>query len=481
MKYKLSYLWLLVASATGCALQACSDDDEVLKNALNSPTATIESQSYNSLNFSWESVPNAIQYGYALTNPNDVVIGDGTTVYNTASFTGLLPNTEYTLKVWAFPSLQTDFSTSPAFILKATTAPLKDLDIPQPVCSISGTLVTISWDAVTQASSYTYTLTGPGIEEPEAIDTEDTSVSFVGLELGTYEFTIYANSTAAGYSPSSKSATIAFAVEPSKNWRALGYVYYGYYNSDLSYPAILSYDNDTDVYTILNWCNVEGYNLSFTLTEAGLTIYGSEPSSSGYYQVETGLADPAYLNIYCLDDYSSYEGDMDEGIIWLCYYTPDWAEWDYMSLSWEADSSHPSIDDICGSYSYSNWGYEYYTEWGTWNEFNYSGISATLSKLDDSNVWSSTLLTYPGFEACGFEAQYDPQTLTLYAPIQSYAEYYTLGLENDDYTNGTAPTEGVTAYMQADGSISMDNWVIYYEYGGWWYKYFAYDGSLWKP
>lgn len=480
MKHKFSYLWLIFAVMIGGALSGCSDDEETLKESLKAPTTTLEEQSYNKLKFKWESVANAIQYGYVLTNPSGNVVGEGTTVYNTASFTGLLPNTEYVLSVWAFPSTESDYSTSPSFTLTASTDPLKAVPAPQPVWSKSGNRITVSWEDIAQASSYTYILSGPGIASPEEIETIDTSVSFVGLEIGDFEFTIYANSMSAGYETKSQSTTIVFTVEALKDWRALGTLYYGYDYSDDYYPAILSYDNATDVYTILNWCNVEGYNFSFTLTEDGLDVYGSGESSYGYYQVATGLEDPSYLNVYCANGYSTFEGDMNSGEIWIGYYTPDWKIWDYMSFIWDAESSHPSIDDICGSYTYKNWGYEYYTTWGTWNEFSYDNQSCTITKIDDNNVWFSTLLSYPGFEGCGFEAEYNPQNLTLYAPIQKYAEYYTLGKENDDYSNGTPPDEGVTAYIQANGSISMDDWVIYYEYGGWWYKYFAYDGSYWS-
>lgn len=478
MKSKFSYI-LIFSALMGAAIVGCDQNEDILKTSLQAPNTSLDSKSYNKLTFSWEKVANAIQYGYVLTNPSGKVIGEGTTVQTSASFSGLLPNTEYTLKVWAFPSLQSDYSSSPSFTLSGTTDPLKKVSAPQPEACQNGPKVVVSWEAVTEASSYIYSLSGPGINEEDPIETTETELSFSNLEEGVYTFTIYACCTTGGYETKSATSTISFEYIPQKNWRAMGTITYQYYNDGTQIPGVLAYDDDTKTYTLEGWCGVEGYDFSFKVNSDGMSVVGVDMNSNYCYPVPTGLEDPSEFYVYTYYNYSSFEGDKNAGEIWICIYDADW-NGDYIAFIWDEETSHPTIDDICGSYLYWNWGYEVYTDWNTWNTFYYE-TECTISKVDEKTVWMSTLLSYPGFEDCGFSATYDQETLTLNVPIQDFATYYTIGLENDDYANGTAPEEGLVVKIAGDGSFSMDDWVIYYNWSGWWYKYFAYTGSYWYP
>lgn len=479
MKLKFSYI-LLLGAMMGTVIVGCNDNEEIVKTALQMPNASLQEKSYNALTFNWEKVTNAIQYGYVLTNASGKVIGESTTVKNTASFTGLLPNTEYILNVWAFPSVQSDYSTSPAFILTGKTDPLKKVDAPQPEAVQKSTKVVVSWDAIPVASSYTYVLSGPGIDKAVAVETTDTELTFTGLEAGSFIFTVYASCTTGGYESRSETSTVSFDYNPPMNWSAKGTITYQYYSIGTQIPGILTYDDATDLYTLKGWCGVEGYDFCFRVTSSGMSVVGVDMNSDYCYPIPTGLENPATINVYTFYNYSTFDGDKDSGEIWICTYDSSW-NGDYIAFTWDAETSHPTIDDICGSYLYSNWGYEYYTKWGTWNTFDYEDQPCTISKVDDNTVYISTVLSYPGFEECGIYATYDPITLTLTVPIQDYAGYYTIGLENDDFDNGTAPEEGVVAKMAGDGSFSMENWDIYYNWSGWWYKYFLGYESRWYP
>lgn len=127
-KIRIFAMLLSLACATGFV--AC-DDDEDVKQALQTPSVSDTFSDYQSLDFKWDAVDNTIQYGYKLYSSDDMVVEAGVTKGTEIRFTGLQPASTYKLLVWAFAGLDTDYSTSPAAELTATTAALKHWLLPQ--------------------------------------------------------------------------------------------------------------------------------------------------------------------------------------------------------------------------------------------------------------------------------------------------------------------------------------------------------------
>ena len=101
-KIRIFAMLLSLACATGFV--AC-DDDEDVKQALQTPSVSDTFSDYQSLDFKWDAVDNTIQYGYKLYSSDDMVVEAGVTKGTEIRFTGLQPASTYKLLVWAFAGL----------------------------------------------------------------------------------------------------------------------------------------------------------------------------------------------------------------------------------------------------------------------------------------------------------------------------------------------------------------------------------------
>lgn len=110
----------MVAIAAMCTT-SCSDDDPV-KTPIDIPSIQVTQASHNSLSFEWSAVDGAVQYGYKLCDSMGEIVEGGVTNITSVSFSGLALLSEYTLHLWAYPSMADEAATaSDEAILSYTT------------------------------------------------------------------------------------------------------------------------------------------------------------------------------------------------------------------------------------------------------------------------------------------------------------------------------------------------------------------------
>ena len=445
-------LMMAVAAAfTGCS------DDEVIKTPLQQPSVTEGAASYNTLTFSWDKVPNAVQYGYRLTDPLDKVIAEKATVDTSVAFTGLEPATTYTLSVWAFANVNSDYTGAPTVTLKATTADLTKLQTPQVTVTQEGNNYVMTWDAIEGAEEYLYTVNGGSTSLSGSL-TEPTYTAR-GLSTGSYTFTVQAVTTQGGYVDSDV-ASAEFSITKIVLWSAAGQYYsYAY---DSTWDATLeAYDDGT--YSILGWYGVEGYDFTFRIDESDengpfVMECGTFDSETWLYSVPTGIEGYPTVTVYPYYGYSNMSGNASAGKITINnvyvydgtdYYVDDTFVWS------------PSVESLCGSYTNNITG-QWYNDNYEWEEFDYNDFEATVTKVDDTHISIDGLW----WTECPVTATVDFSTMTLSIPAQEYGGYYVFASQNSQ-------TEAVTGTINADGSISINDFSYWYDWGGTtgWYFY----------
>lgn len=188
---KLLALMLSMACAIG--FYSCSDDDSP-KPVLQNPEVAETAKAYNSLSFEWSDVPNAVQYGYQLYDPENISIRSGVTHDKNVTLTGLKPATTYTLKVWAFADVDGDYSTPAAVEFTGTTDPLIKLAAPENLNLKAETAYsyTATWEAVENAKDYIWSIRNIDGTLAAADTITETKVSIKDLADGEYTFTVYA-------------------------------------------------------------------------------------------------------------------------------------------------------------------------------------------------------------------------------------------------------------------------------------------------
>ncbi len=455
-----SILPIALFTLIAAGFTSCSDDDTVLQE-LNSPSVSTTLQTFNSLTFEWDKVENAVQYGYQLLDPSGNVVSTGTTTATTATLTDLQYATTYTLNVWAFAAMNSDFTTAPTVTLTATTAPLTKLATPTVSLATSGSTNTFSWEAVDHAESYTYEVSLDG-EVIRTASITSTSIAIRGLEKGDYKFHVKATTTEEGFENGDYSEGIDFSVERMIAWQVTG-TYYSY-SLNKSWDAVMvAYDDGS--YTIQAWYGVEGYNLDFSINKSDAdgsfqVLNGTYDDNTWLYGVPTGLSDYPEVNIYRWYEYSYMDGNSTSGIVninhlWGEYYVND-------TFTWEA--AKLNIDDLVGTYnntiSYSS----YDDSTGDWAYYSYNDWVATIEKVDNTTITIDGLL----WTDCPLTANVDLNNRTITFPIQDYAGWYTFAL--NDWTN-FEPTSPVIGTINGDGTIELSGFCYWYYNGSWWTQY----------
>lgn len=315
--YKLYTLLALLGAMSFCT--SC-DDDEVVKTPLGTTSISSANSTVSSLTFAWEAVSGATQYAYELRDPDEALVKGDVTTALTATFTGLKDNTTYTLTVWSYAALSSDKTTSPVAKLTATTAKIVPLANPAPAAAMQNGQMVVSWEAVENASYYSYQLYSLVDEvETEITDdyTYDASVAFDQLALGTYRFYIQAVSEQEAYSNSEK-VMIEFERTKLEVKRITG-TYTGL-DGATGKADVVSYDDGS--YTIEAFHGAEGFNLDFAVnaeTSEVSIINGS--ASYGYNYVWTD--DSHYIAAYTSSGNSAFEGDLSRGEVWFSAYYYD--------------------------------------------------------------------------------------------------------------------------------------------------------------
>lgn len=296
---------------------ACSDDDDATKTPLTQPDPSEAASSVNSLSFNWPRVSNATQYGYQLAVRDGDVVTTGVTKGIEVVFTGLKPATTYILTVWAYASVNGTESTSKIAELTATTAATEQLATPGNLAAstVEG-VTTVTWDAVANASSYTYTAFCSTDTVSGTVYTP--TVELTGLRHLDYTFEVKANSSKAEYTVSSL-AEFTFPVTAEVVWTNEGI------NKSLllesEFTAMLTKFDD-GVYKLSGWYGVDGYDLVFTVSDGGFVVpFGDyEETSEKVWKIPTGLSALPYVQLSTLSGReSTFSGDKDNGgVIRFC-------------------------------------------------------------------------------------------------------------------------------------------------------------------
>ncbi|MDE5997137.1 MAG: fibronectin type III domain-containing protein [Muribaculaceae bacterium] len=464
---------ILCSLALAAGFTACNDNDDI-KQPLDSPEVTQGNASYQSLSFSWDKVADAVQYGYRLIDPNGLAVKADVTQKTSVTFTGLLPSTTYTLEVWAFAGMDSDYSTPPAITLTATTDGLLQLTTPV-VTATSENGLTFLWDPIYDAITYSYIVTDSEGAIIESGTTENTYVHLSGLPNGEYSISV----TALGHDGYSDSApAIATGVIlVSELYRVEG----TYHSAELdsSWTAtMVAYSDNT--YSILSFYGVEGYNLDFSVNAANsddmFTIINGEyvnDTAAGYvtWQVPTGLSDPSMLIAYPWYNYSYWEGDSQSGSVNIgCYHGANYAEWDYDTFTWPAVTDDDPLAKITGTFKNHFVGGSSINDNWEWEEIDATDWQATILKIDDEIVEIDGLywVDNPIYGIVDLDAG----TITI--EPQEYGIFYT-------FASTSGPTDSVVATINADGSITFPDICLWYYFdGSGWYYYMSGTATLTK-
>lgn len=342
---KNKFFAMLLSLACVAGLAACDDDADISgKTALKAPEVSQTYGDYQSLYFEWKPVDNMTQYGYKLYDPDGTVVDAGVTKDPRAGIDGLQPETVYTLRVWAFAGLDTDFESSPAAELTAATDPLIRLSAPTGL-TVTGSDgdYTVSWTAVDNAEMYVYDLyTVENVKvKSGTVYAPEVSFTISGLGHGQdYYVTLQATATVPGYLDSETVRT-EFSYVPGPgdiSWQVSG-SYYSYMYDDTWDATMICYVDG--LYTIKSFYGVDGYNLDFTLDRNNvptlLTGQLYEDGDYRYWLIPTGISymdQMYYIYAYIWDNYTYFDGDSTGGELGIGNYGYDPYGWGFDTFTW---------------------------------------------------------------------------------------------------------------------------------------------------
>lgn len=456
MKSSLKYMALGLFALASSALTGCSDDNDVLSQ-LPSPEPAQTDQTIRSLTFNWEPVEHATQYGLQLLDDADEVVATEVTTATTMTFTKLEPATTYTLKVWAYGPYGGDFSTSPTYVLQATTPAIVTLDTPAPVVDTEASPMAASWAAIDNADFYVYTLVNitDGTIPAQDVKITNTTITLSGLTTGKYELSVYAGSNSEAYAQSA-TATVEFEQSRTVLWTING-TYYSCYYTRYHDTTLTAYSDGT--YSIAAFYKYDGYDFEFIVTDEG-SLQAVNPDAyieDGWTYVPTGITGydiPFWLS----GSYSGFYGNRNSGEIWMYN---GWSEDDddvYDMFFWDLGAEEITVDDVVGTYSASISGWDLIQS-SDWTEFNYN-YDLTITKKDATTVYINDFF-WSGFQ---LEAVLDPIERTLTMPYQQWG-VYEFAYDNSDEYGYIAPgnEQALVATIADDGTITINNWAALYQ------------------
>ncbi len=311
---------LAMALFLSMAVASCGNDDTVTKTPLDSPSVVENGKTVSTLSFNWDKVAGATQYACELyTTDGTYVCGN---VVNNTNFnaTGLLANTEYVLKVWAYSAIDSDKSTSPTVEIKATTNDYTQLAEVVGITSGSASgVVTITWPEVEYASSYKYSIYDSSNKLVVSNETSTNSFSET-LDLGTYTVSLVACSSDENYSDS-EPVTFQFKSTKGELWRRTGTYTSAALNQTFD-AEIVAYADGS--YEIFSPYGDDDYSIKFKMDSSSSTqivITNVDADSYSYYNFWVSAS--YWSAAYTKSGYSSFTGDADGGELWFWSYLYD--------------------------------------------------------------------------------------------------------------------------------------------------------------
>ncbi len=439
---------LLMAALIGtAALTSCSDDDT--KTALAQPSIAEGAKTVSSLAFSWQPVSGASQYAYELYDNQQNVVLANVTQTTSVLATGLKPNTEYTLKVWAYSPIDGKNTTSPIASITATTdsqIKLATPATPESETAVGG--VTITWPAVEHATGYRYTYTKDGTTVSG--ETSTNSVTITGLTKGQYTISIVATSDDETYTDSDPT-TLTFECTKAEMWRAKGTYTAANLDDEKFNAEIVAYDDGT--YTIESPYGESGFSISFSTTEGSTEITPVGAYSYGGYEY-FWVTRSYEVGMYCSGGYSSFEGNSKNGEVsyYAILYDADGNEigsGGYDTFTW-GSTADITVDDLVGTYSAALTAYDYFSTNWTLQEVSRTN-SVTISKNSDGTL---NIYNFYGWEE-SFTGTVDLDAKTITIQPTTWATYYTFA----DVSSSSTP---VVASFDDNLTITVQNFTAWY-------------------
>ncbi|WGK69793.1 BspA family leucine-rich repeat surface protein [Candidatus Haliotispira prima] len=259
--------------------------------ALPTPVLRIGTVTATSVTLSWNSVANAVSYTLSRSGSNVTVTKGSSETGHT--FTGLTAGSRYTFTITAHGTGL--YSDSDAGTAQVTTSAQK-IALPTPVLrtgTVTATSVTLSWNSVANAGSYTLSRSGSNVTVTKG--SSGTSHTFTGLAAGSlYTFTITAHGT--GLYSDSEAGTAQARTSGQK--------------IALTTP-VLRTGIVTATSVTLSWnsvANAAGYTLSRTGSSATVTKGGSDTGHTF-----TGLAAGSLYTFSVTANGTSGYSDSDAG------------------------------------------------------------------------------------------------------------------------------------------------------------------------
>jgi hypothetical protein len=344
------FLW--AALATGGVLTSCSDDDDL--TALTSPTGSEAAEvTATSLTFSWNKVSGVNQYGLVLKNEAGETVATDVTTAHTATFYGLQPGKTYTLEVTAYAGLGTDYANSKPLVLTGTTLSFIQLEAPV-VTANPAARTEISWAAVENATTYTYTYEKDG--ETVTGSTNDTSFTIDFLPLDT-DVTIQvtaSNEEDELYTPSETASVVAKRTRNEVS-RVKGII-----DGTSTQVTCVSYDDNS--YTLEGWYGVEGYDLTFLVDTQNDWIVTDTYYGGGFNWAATGVDANGMWFVTTYSGYSGFYGTMRKGGVWFYIYTTDY---ELYSVTWPAEEEEEDLGELIAAnvpFSYATYIETFYSD-----------------------------------------------------------------------------------------------------------------------
>jgi hypothetical protein len=422
--YLLMGRFFLLGVAGASLLTACSDDDDPDPVALTTPVKSGEAvATLNSLTFNWQSVTGASNYSYVLKDASGNVVSSGTTTNTSINFSGLAAGSTYTLEVTANPSA-TDTASLASSTLTMTGTTQGYIQLAAPTVSAQTAAVSvISWSAVSNAESYTYSYELDGTKVEETTTETSLTLNFLPVDTDVTFSVVAKNSSNEQYTDSEAGTVVA------KRTREVVESVEGFnvYAPTESTRTLISYSDGS--YVIPAWYGVEGYDFEFMLNADG----GIVPNAwyqDGWYWLGTGVDENGSW-FYVDGGYGALEGDFTYGDIWFWdnaannYY---YYAWHHYNGTWtKPDGTEVNTfvqDNYDGSYTIKNW-------------YGYEGYDFTFTLGDNNEIIPSS------------EYYYD----------ETYYSYWV----NTD--NGVSEYGGVWIYTTGGYSAWDETGIWFWDYG----------------
>ncbi|MCM1449808.1 MAG: fibronectin type III domain-containing protein [Clostridiales bacterium] len=436
----------LLGAALLVAVMASCDDDNPASTPLESTQMTASDITYSTLTFSWNKVKDALQYSYQFKkSDSDNIIETGLTKSKSVSFSGLDPDTEYTLTVLAYAQMNSSHTTSEPVVLTARTSALSPIQSPRLSWTREVNTIIVEWNQVESARDYEYTLTDSDGNVTASGTTFDTAVSFQQMATSQYTMSVVARTVKDGFCDSETSAiVIDFTREREELWRVNGN-----YKSDFLYtgwPAeLIAYDDNS--YVLLAWYGVENFNLEFSIDEEDsdnmFHLSDSYTCNQGVYTVPTGNSQLPTLQLKATANQCAMEGNSGKGSIVLAVTDGTYNGTDY--FDWGV-----TIDDFIGDWSLD---FAAYDAWGDTSYDSYDSGTVNITIGSEPNTLIVPMPKYSNTQLGYATMTVDMKNMTF--TIQPVTNVYTMaGSDNE--------TQVLTGTISPN-RITFDPFQIYYD------------------